>query len=221
MFSTVATIVWKDLKIELRSKEALSGSFLFCVIVLVVFNFTLDLNSEEARRMGAGFLWVAFAFGGILALNRSFALEREEGCAQALIVAPVDGGAVFLGKFLANVILMVVMQLLILPLFSVFYNVSVLPKVPLLLGIFALGSIGFSAVGTLFSAIAFSTRMRELMLPALALPISLPLLIAAVECTSYALGSGEDVSMWFKMLIIYDVVFVTAGFLGFEFVMEE
>lgn len=221
MLRTIATILWKDLKIELRTKEALSASFVFCVLVLVIFNFALDLDAEEARRLGAGFLWVAFAFGGILSLNRSFALEKEEGCARALMLSPADRGGIYAGKFLANVIFMFITQVLILPLFVVFFNVPIVSGVPLLLLIFLLGSIGFSSVGTLFSAVAANTRMRELLLPLLLLPVSIPVLLAAVETTAYALGVQDEPSFWFKLLAVYDVVFVTASFLIFEYAMEE
>jgi heme exporter protein B len=221
MLKTIGTILWKDLRIELRTRDALSASFVFCVLVLVVFNFTLDLSTEEAPRLGAGFLWVAFAFGGILSLNRSFALEMAEGCAKSLMLAPVDRGAIYLGKFLANVIFMLVMQALILPLFAVFFNVPVVPALPTLALIFLLGSIGFSSVGTLFSAMAANTRMRELMLPLLLLPVSIPVLLAAVETTQYALGVNEGAADWFRLLVVYDVVFVIASFLVFEYAMEE
>lgn len=221
MLRTIGTILWKDLRIELRTRDALSASFVFCVLVLVVFNFTLDLSAEEAPRLGAGFLWVAFAFGGILSLNRSFALEKADGCAKSLMLAPVDRGAIYLGKFLANVIFMLVMQALILPLFAVFFNVPVAPALPTLALIFLLGSIGFSSVGTLFSAMAANTRMRELMLPLLLLPVSIPVLLAAVETTQYALGVTENASDWFRLLVVYDIVFVIASFLVFEYAMEE
>jgi heme exporter protein B len=221
MLRTVAAILWKDLKIELRTKEALSASFVFSVLVLVIFNFALELNTDEARRLGAGFFWVAFAFGGTLALNRSFALEKEAGCAKALMLAPVDRSAIYAGKFLANVIFMFVTQLLILPLFAVFFDVPVGDRIGLLLLIFLLGSAGFSSVGTLFSAVASNTRMRELMLPVLLLPVSIPVLIAAVETTSYALGADVDPSFWFKLLVVYDVVFVTACLMVFEYALEE
>jgi heme exporter protein B len=221
MLRTVATILWKDLRIELRTRDALSASFVFCVLVLVVFNFTIDLNAEEARRLGAGFLWIAFTFGGILSLNRSFALEKADGCSKSLMLAPVDRGAIYLGKFLANVLFMLITQALILPLFAMFFNVRVAPAVPLLALIFLLGSVGFSSVGTLFSALAANTRMRELMLPLLLLPVSIPVLLASVETTRYALDVIEDASFWFKLLVVYDVVFVTASFLVFEYAMEE
>ncbi len=221
MFSAAFTILWKDLKIELRTKEAISAAFVFCVLTLVIFNFALDMNSNEARRLGAGFFWVAFAFGGVLALNRSFALEKESGCSRALMLAPVDRSAIFLGKFAANVIFMFLIELLVLPLFTIFFDVPTGDALGVLLIIFLLGAIGFSAVGTLFSAVAANTRMRELLLPVLLLPVTIPVLIAAVETTSWALGADTSVSFWFKLLVVYDAVFATACFMVFEYVLEE
>jgi len=221
MLKTMAAILWKDLKIELRTKESMSAAFVFSVLVLVIFNFALDLDTAQARRLGAGFFWVAFAFGGTLALNRSFAIEKESGCTRALMLAPVDRSGIYTGKFLANVIFLVATQVLILPLFAVFFDVPVGNRLGTLLLVFVLGAVGFSSVGTLFSAIAANTRMRELMLPVLLLPVTIPVLLAAVETTSYALGVTDDASFWFKLLVVYDVVFVTVGHLVFEYVLEE
>ncbi len=221
MLKATTAILWKDLKIEFRTREAVSAAFVFCVLTLMIFNFALDFNTSEARRLASGFFWVAFSFGGVLALNRSFALEKESDGARALMLAPIDRGAIFAGKFLANVIFMFLIELLVLPLFIVFFDVTVTRGIGILLLIFALGAIGFSAVGTLFSAVAVNTRMRELLLPVLLLPITVPVLIAAVETTSWALGADIEVSLWFKLLVVYDVVFVTACFLIFEYVLEE
>jgi heme exporter protein B len=221
MLKAVATILWKDLRIELRSWEALSASFVFSILVLVVFNFTLDLDPDESLRFGAAFLWVAFAFAGVLALNRSFALEKEENGLQAMVLAPVDRGAIYIGKFLSNVIFMFVTEVVVLPLFAIFFNVGIGERFGLLLVILLLGTIGFSSVGTLFSAMAVHTRMREVILPVLLLPISVPVLVAAVETTAYALGAGEAPSFWFKLLIVYDVIFVTVSVLVFEYLLQE
>ncbi|MFH1756159.1 MAG: heme exporter protein CcmB [Candidatus Latescibacterota bacterium] len=221
MIQTIFAILWKDLKIELRTKEAFSASFVFCVLVLVIFNFTLDLSSDEALRLAPGFLWVAFAFGGILALNRSFAIEREEGCAQALTLAPVDRGAIYIGKLLVNIIFMLATEIIILPLFIVFFNIEVAGSIPLLLLIFLLGTIGFASVGTIFSAVAANTRMREVLLPILLLPVTVPVLIAAVMTTGYALGVRDDAAVWFKMLVAYDIIFFVVSFILFEYVIEE
>lgn len=222
MRRTVATILWKDLRIELRTKEAFSASFVFAVLVLVIFNFTLDLTVDESLRFGAGFLWIAFAFAGVLSLNRSFALERQDSCLHGLLLAPVDRGAIYVGKLLANSIFMLVTELIVLPLFAVFFNIGLGgERFWLLLLILVLGTVGFASVGTLFSAIAAQTRMREVLLPILLLPVTVPVLIAAVETTAYALGAQEAASFWFKLLVVYDVVFVTACLLMFEYVLQE
>jgi len=221
MWRAIATILWKDLKIELQTKEAFSASFVFSLMVLVIFNFTLDLTTEEALKMGAGFLWIAFAFGGVLALNRSFALERDENCVQGLQLLPVDRGGIYLGKCLANVVSMLITEIILLPLFAVFFNVDITGRLPYLLAVLVLGTVGFSSVGTLFSAMAVHTRMREVILPILLLPITVPVLIAAVESTAYALGADTDPSFWMRLLVVYDVIFVTVSFLTFEHILQE
>jgi heme exporter protein B len=221
MWRAIKTILWKDLKIELQTKEAFSASFVFSLMVLVIFNFTLDLTSEEALKMGAGFLWISFAFGGVLALNRSFALERDENCVQGLQLMPVDRGGIYLGKCLANVIFMLITEIILLPLFAVFFNVDITARPLYLLAVLFLGSVGFSSVGTLFSAIAVHTRMREVILPILLLPVTIPVLIAAVEATAFALGADTDPSFWFRLLVVYDVIFVTVSFLTFGYILQE
>lgn len=221
MWRAVGTILWKDLKIELQTKEAFSASFVFALMVLVIFNFTLDLTSEEALKMGSGFLWIAFAFGGVLALNRSFALERDENCIQGLQLAPVDPGGIYLGKCLANVVFMLITEIILLPLFAIFFNVDITGRLPYLIGVLILGTVGFSSVGTLFAAIAAHTRMREVILPILLLPITIPVLIAAVETTAYAIGADTVPYFWFRLLVVYDVIFVTVSFLTFEYVLQE
>ena len=221
MWRALTTILWKDLKIELRTKEMFSASFVFSLLVLIIFNFTLDLSSDEALKLGAGFLWIAFAFGGILSLNRSFALEREEGSAQGLLLTPASGPSLYLGKLIANVLFMLTTEIIILPLFAIFFNVDITPRLGLLLVVIVLGTIGFSSVGTLFAAIAVHTRMREVLLPILLLPITAPILIGAVEATAYTLGADIDVSFWFNLLVVYDIVFVTVCLLTFEYVLQE
>ena len=221
MWRAITTILWKDLKIELQTKEAFSASFVFSLMVLVIFNFTLDLTTEEAMKMGAGFLWIAFAFGGVLALNRSFALERDENCVQGLQLIPVDRGGIYLGKCISNTISMLITEIILLPLFAVFFNIDITERLPYLLAVLVLGTVGFSSVGTLISAMAVHTRMREVILPILLLPITVPVLIAAVEATAYALGADTDPSFWMRLLVIYDVIFVTVSFLTFGHILQE
>lgn len=220
MLRTAGVVLWKDLRIELRTRDAVSASLVFSILVLVIFNFALDVNTPEMRRLAAGFFWVAFAFAGTLALNRSFALEKESGAGRALALAPVDPAGVFLGKCFANALFLLATQLVALPLFVIFFDVSI-TRAWAMAASFALGSFAFSASGTLFSAIASNTRMREFLLPLLFLPLSVPALIGAVETTSFALGNTESASFWFTLLIVYDVVFLTASLLVFEYVLEE
>ena len=139
---------------------------------------------------------------------------------QGLLISPAEPGSIYLAKFFANVILMLTTELLVVPLFVVFFNVE-FERVGLLILILALGTIGFSSVGTLFSAIAAHTRMREVLLPLLLLPVTVPVLIASVETTAYALGADITVAFWFRLLIVYDIVFVTSSYLVFEYVIQE
>ncbi len=222
MLRTANVILWKDLRIEMRTRDAIGAALVFSLLTLVIFNFALNANTPELRRLASGFFWVAFAFSGTLSLARSFALEKESGAGRALVFAPVDAAGVYLGKFLANAFFLLVTQVVILPAFIIFFDVSIVAdRSWALVASFLLGSIGFGAVGTLFSAIASNTRMRELMLPLLFLPITVPALIAAVETTSFALGASDSAGFWFRLLIVYDVVFVTVSLLIFEYALEE
>jgi len=222
MWRTASVVLWKDLRIEMRTRDAIGAALVFSLLVMVIFNFALDTNTPEMRRLAAGFFWVAFAFSGTLALNRSFALEKESGAGRALVFAPVDAAGVYLGKFLANCVFLLITQIIVLPAFIVFFDASVVPERWWALVVsFLLGSAGFSAVGTLFSAVASNTRMRELMLPLLFLPVTIPALIAAVETTSFALGATDSAGFWFRLLVVYDVVFITVSLMIFEYALEE
>ena len=222
MLRTASVVLWKDLRIEMRTRDAIGAALVFSLLVMVIFNFALDANTPEMRRLASGFFWVAFAFSGTLALNRSFALEKESSAGRALIFAPVDASGVYLGKFCANLVFLLITQITVLPAFIIFFDASIVAdRWWALVASFLLGSIGFAAVGTLFSAVASNTRMRELMLPLLFLPVTVPALIAAVETTSFALGATDSVNFWFRLLIVYDIVFVTVSLLIFEFALEE
>lgn len=217
----IMAIVAKDVAAELRSKETLSTVLIFALMIVVVFNFAFELRVENVRQIAPGVLWVAFTFAGVLALNRSFVVEREEGCIDGLRLTPADRGAIYLGKFLANTLFMLVAEACILPVFAVLFDVSVLN--PVLWLIVVLGTVGFVAVGTLFAAMAVSTRAREAMLPLLLFPIAVPVLIAATKSTGQVLDgqSLSEVYSWLRLLLAFDIIFTVIAWLGFEYVLEE
>ena len=217
----VMAIVAKDVAAELRSKETLSTLLVFALMVVVVFNFAFELRVENVRQIAPGVLWVAFTFSGVLALNRSFVVEREEDCIEGLRLTPVDRGVIYVGKLLANTLFMLAAEACILPLFAVLFDVSVLS--PALWLIVVLGTVGFAAVGTLFAAMAVNTRAREAMLPLLLFPIAVPVLIAATKATGQALdGQGlSEVYSWLRLLVAFDLIFTVIAWLGFEYVLEE
>lgn len=219
--SKVATILWKDLTAEARSREIFSGMFVFSLLVILIFNFAFELRRAELASLAAGVLWVTFGFAGVLGLNRSFVLEKDRGSLEGLLLSPVDRGAIYLAKMLGNLIFILVVEVIVVPLFAFVSNLSFpfLALLPVLL----LGTLGFSAVGTVFAAMATSTRTREVMLPILLFPIVVPVVIAAVKATEAILG-GRELSVvgdWLRLLLSFDVIFVVVAFLTFEYVIAE
>jgi heme exporter protein B len=220
-WNAVMAIVAKDVAAELRSKETLSTLLIFALMIVVVFNFAFELRVENVRQIAPGVLWVAFTFAGVLALNRSFVVEREEGCIEGLRLTPVDRGVIYLGKFLANTLFMLAAEACILPVFAVLFDVSILN--PVLWLIVVLGTVGFVAVGTLFAAMAVNTRAREAMLPLLLFPITVPVLIAATKSTGQVLDGQplSEVYSWLRLLLAFDIIFTIIAWLAFEYVLEE
>lgn len=214
-------IVAKEVTAELRSKETLSTLLVFALMLVVVFNFAFELRVENVRQIAPGVLWVAFTFSGVLALNRSFVVEREEGCIDGLRLTPVDRGAIYLGKCLSNVLFMLVAEACILPIFAALFDVPILNTTLWL--IVLLGTIGFAAVGTLFAAMAVNTRAREAMLPLLLFPIAVPVLIAATKATGQILDGQpiSEVYSWLRLLLAFDIIFTVMALLAFEYVLEE
>lgn len=214
-------LIAKDLAIERRTRESLSVMFVFSVMVLVILNFAFELRVENVLQVAPGALWVAFAFAGVLGLNRSLAREREDGCLEGLMLAPMDRSAIYVAKAVANALFMAGTEVIILPLFTVLFGINVVR--PDLLVVLLLGTVGLAAVGTLLSAMAVHARARDVLLPVLLLPISVPLLIAAVRATAGLLdGAGlAGVSGWLRLLAGFDVVFAVVSFLTFEYVLEE
>jgi heme exporter protein B len=217
----VGAIAWKDLAAELRSRELFSAMMVFSLLVIVIFNFALELDIATRRSVTSGVLWVTFAFAGTLGLNRSMSMEKEQGCLDGLLLAPVDRASIYFGKAISNLFFMLVVEAITLPVYSFLYGVNLFN--PGLLAIILLGSIGYTAVGTLLAAMSVQTRTRDMLLPILLFPVVLPVLIAAVKASG-AILSGDDVSTvlpWLNLLIVYDVIFIAVAFMGFEYVVQE
>jgi heme exporter protein B len=214
-------IAVKDVRTEIRSREVVGGSLVFALLVVVIFNFAFDLEGEMAEIAGPGVLWVAIALSGMMGLGYVFAKEREQGGLQGLLLTPVDRSAIFLGKVAGALLLTFALELFLLPLFALFANVSILS--PGLMVVVILGTVGFVTVGTLFSAMAVTSRSRELLLPILLLPVAAPVLMAAVEGTRMALQGDpwSELLPALSILAAFDVVFIGLCPFLFEYVMEE
>ncbi len=219
----VLAIAGKDIRAELRSRTALLSAVVFAALVLVIFNFARDPTAVAAVDLAPSILWVTFALAAMVALNRAVTVERENGALDGLLLAPVPRGAVFLGKLVANLAFVGTVEAVALPLFVLFFNVSLGHALPGLLGVTVLATIGFVAVGTLFSAMAVRTRFAELMLPVLLLPFMVPPLIGAVQVTARLLAGRPLSEMlgWLRLLALYDVVFVTLCTMAFASVVDE
>jgi len=218
---SVEAILKKDILTELRSREIFSSMFVFVLLVTLIFNFAFELRVEDVVKVAPGALWVAFAFAGILGLNRSFILEKDKGCLEGLLLAPVDRSAIFLGKWLGNITFMAFIELLTLPIFSALFNINLFQ--PALFLILLLGTFGFAGAGTLFAAIAVNTRAREVMLPVLLFSISIPIMISAVKATGVILDNSplSEASNWIRLMVVFDVLFTAISLLTFEYVLEE
>jgi heme exporter protein B len=217
----LGAVVEKDLTAELRSRELLGAMLVFALLVILVFNFALELDVQTRQTVTSGVLWTTFAFAGTLGLNRSMAVERDRGCLDGLLLAPVDRSALYFGKALGNLIFMLMVEAIILPTYSALYNVNLF--VPGLLGVILLGTVGYAAVGTLLSSMAVQARTRDVLLPILLFPVVLPVLIAAVKASNAIQLASEagDIWPWVNLLIVYDVVFTAVAFMVFDYVVEE
>jgi heme exporter protein B len=224
----ILAIVRKDVRTELRSRQMVSSMFVFAVLVLLVFNFTLFLDEARALDLGPGILWVAFVFAAVLGLNRSFAIEGENHCLSGLMMAPAPRSSIYLGKLLSNVLFILAMEAFVLPLFVVLFNLSiweVLTAAELLtfLLVLALGTVGYAAVGTILAGVASNTTMRDVFLPVLLFPVSVPIVIGAAESTRLLFDENPDSTpwVWIRVLVVFAVVFLVVSWLTFEYVIEE
>jgi heme exporter protein B len=217
----IGAIVWKDLAAELRSRELLGAMLVFALLVILIFNFALELDLKTRETATSGVLWVTFAFAGTLGLNRSMAVEKDRGCLDGLLLVPVDRSAIYFGKVIGNLVFMLIVEAIVLPLYSVLYNINLFQ--PGLLAVILLGSIGYVAVGTLLSSMAVHARTRDVLLPILLFPVVLPVLIPAVKASNGFLLGFEmaEIWPWLNLLIVYDVIFIAIAFMVFDYVVEE
>jgi len=214
-------LVRKDLAAEWRSRELLTAMLVFSLLVILIFNFALELDARARASVTSGVLWVTFAFAGTLGLNRSMAIEKDRGCLDGLLLAPVDRAAIYFGKAISNLIFMVVVELIVLPVYSLLYNTNLFQ--PGLLLVVVLGSIGYVAVGTLLATMAVQARTRDILLPILLFPLAIPVLIAAVKASGGFLQGVPfvEIQNWINLLIVYDLIFIAIAFMVFDYVVEE
>jgi len=215
-------IVWKDVLVERRSKETVNAVLFFSVLLLFIFEFTLGADRERLAAVLPGLLWLGVLLAGLLGLGRSFVLERENDCWEALLLTPGDKGAVYVGKLCGNLLLMALVEVVMVTLFTLLMNVEVGRALPGLVLVLALGTLGIAAIGTLFGAMTAHVRARELLFPVLLLPVLVPVLLATVKATE-ALLLGEPlaaVAHWLKLLGAADVIYVATGLLVFDAVLE-
>jgi heme exporter protein B len=219
----ILAIVWKDIVAELRTKEMFSAMFVFAVLVIVVFVFAFDLRvvGEQVQQVAPGTLWVAFAFSGVLGLNRAFVMEKDRGCLEGLLLAPVDHTAIYFGKMVSTVLFMLVVEAVMLPVFTAFFGVSLF-DLRLILTVI-LGTVGFAGVGTILSAMTAQTRAREVLLPILLLPVAAPVLIFAVRATAGVLDGlpTSEIAFWLRLLVAFDLIFPAVAFMTFDYVVKE
>jgi heme exporter protein B len=217
----VLAITRKDIIAEIRTKETIVSVLVFALLVIVVFNFAFGTDRELMAAVAPGILWVAFAFAGVLSLNRAFIPEKEEGCLEGLMACPVSRETIYVGKMLSSLIFMLIVEAVTLPVFALLFNLPVLSPEIIITTILA--TVGFVTVGTLFSALSVNTKAREMVLPILFLPIAVPVIICAVKASELALAgeSWGGLSSWLQIIVAFDVIFLVVSYFIFNFVVEE
>jgi heme exporter protein B len=214
-------VIRKDLTAEFRSRELISAMLVFSLLVIVIFNFALELDPSTRQEVTAGVLWTTFAFAGTLGLNRSMAVEKDRGCLDGLLLAPVDRSAIYFGKVISNLAFMFIVEAFVLPLYAALYSVNLFN--PGLLLVILLGSIGYTTVGTLLASMTVQARTRDVLLPILLFPLAIPVLLSAVRASTGFLTGAEMTEIWppLNLLIVYDIIFTAVAFMVFDAVVEE
>ena len=219
----VGAIIWKDFAVELKTRELFVSMFIFAVLVILIFIFSVDLSIVNSNQVGPGVLWVAILFSGTIGLNRSFMLEKENQCIQGLMLAPIDRSAIYFGKMISNLAFLLIMEAFILPIFMIFFNVDLISHIFPLLFVILIGTIGFSALGTLLSSLSANLKTRDIMLPILLYPLMVPIAIASVKMTSQVL-LGEELSSvmkWIGLTLCFDIIFIGVSIMTIDYILEE
>lgn len=214
-------IAWKDMVGDWRRRATLSSMLFFAIAVLVIFQVAFDPDRREAARLLPGLLWVTILFTSLMGLGRVFQAEEEDGAFEGLLLASVPRGVIFLGKWLGNLLLTVLVELLLLPLTLVLFNVDVWGQVPAILGVLFLGTLGLTGLGVLLAAMTQAARSRETLLALLLLPLTAPLLIAGVQALAGLVEPGLDISPWIRLLLIFDVVYLALAPWAFGWLVAE
>ena len=219
----IAAIVWKDFVTELKTRELLSAMFIFALLVILIFIFSINLSIVKASEVGPGILWVAFLFAGTIGLNRSFMLEKENGCLMGLMLVPADRTTIYFGKLISNLIFLLIMELFILPLFMIFFNIDLLSHLGPLLVVVFLGTLGFCALGTLLSSLSANLKTREIMLPILLYPLLIPIIIGVVRMTGQILDGTElaDMMKWVGLTASFDIIYIGVSIMTIDHILEE
>src|SRR5580765_7484697 len=213
----------KDILLELRRRESLLTMFFFGTLLLFVFHFSFDLPPDRVAEMTPALLWLAFLFTGTLGLAQLFQAERENHCLDALLISPLDRSALFLAKSFFNLMLMLLVELIVIPLFWMLFNLSSWNLLPRLFLVTLLGTVGFCVLGTIMSALTLRARARELLLPLVLFPLMIPVILATIRCMENVMRTGAfgDALPWLKLLLGFDVIFITVGVLIFDWVIES
>jgi heme exporter protein B len=204
------SVARKDLAIELRTKESLNAAGAFAVVILLLFSFAFDPDANATRELGGGLLWLVFAFAGALVFNRGFARELPNECLDTLLSSALSAASLLLGKALANLAMLIAVELVSLIVFGIFYDVRWWLRPGELASVFLIATWGIAVVGAVFGALTVNLRLRELMLPVIVYPLLIPLLIAAIEISN-ALFANQPLTeyelLWGRVLVVFDIVF--------------
>jgi heme exporter protein B len=222
-FRTIFNIIEKDILLELKTKEVINSMLIFALLVVIVFSFIFEPGAEYKIDLAAGILWMAIIFSGILGLNKSMMNEVTGGNLSALLLAPIDRSAIFFGKTFSNFIFILFMEVITIPVYTIFYDISLLDNLLLNIATLLLGTYGFSVLGTLFSIISVKSKTREVMLPILLLPLIIPLVLASIQSMNIFI-KGENIEesyKWLQLLLGFDIIFTLVIYLIFEYVIEE